>query len=366
MAPRFLEENFKENLNPHSYPPKCRSEQAILHLTDITNKPITKIPKQKPLLLWTNEPKLFKQKTQRKNKTTVKKIPTIHNIDLNDQHDPQLVSEYLPCIFPYIFQLEQSSPILPNFLLHSSITPAMRSILLDWLNDVQIMFKLLPETLYMATFMLDSFLQKERKKIPKEKLQLVGSACMFTAAKAEETQYPSVSDFVYISDGAFTARSVRAMERRILRSINFNLFRPPPITFLRRFSKAAEVNEEEKHVHMASYVVDTALLNYSLAHHPPSLLAASSLLLCLLLLNPSSSPSSCWSPTLKHYSRYSVDELEPVVNKLAEVMVGARYKDLKAVNEKYEAKERREVALMQVWKGERLHSLAKNSVDSEN
>ena len=101
----------------------------------------------------------------------------------------------------------------------------MRLILRNWFMDVQVLFKLLPETLYMAQFMLDSFIQKEVKNISKEKLQLVDSTCMFTGSKVEETNFPSVSDFVYISDGAFTARSVRAMERRILRSINFNLFR---------------------------------------------------------------------------------------------------------------------------------------------
>ena len=42
--------------------------------------------------------------------------------------------------------------------------PSMGSILPDWLIDVHVMFKLLPETLYMAQFLLDSSLQKEGKK----------------------------------------------------------------------------------------------------------------------------------------------------------------------------------------------------------
>jgi len=336
MAPRLKEESYKEN--PRTLvTTKCRSEQTIL-LADITNKTIAK------------------QKTLRKNKKTVKRIPIIEDLDLHDHHDPQLVTEYLPHILAYIRQLELSSPIGQNFLLHSPISGSMRSILLDWLVDVQVMFNLLPETLHMAQFMLDTFLQKEGKKVTKEKLQLVGAACMFTASKAEETNFPSVSDFVYISDNAFTTRQVIAMERRILRGINFNLFRPPPITFLRRFCKAGGVTD--LHHNMANYVMETALLKYELVHHPPSKLAAASLLLCLLLLNPSSTPPSCWSPTLQHHSGYTAGQLEPLVLNLANVMAAVKDGNLNAVTKKYEVNAYGKVSLMKEFGGDRLESLA--------
>jgi hypothetical protein len=66
---------------------------------------------------------------------------------------------------------------------------------------------------------------------------------MFVAAKYEEVYSPEVADFVYITDEAFTKQQILAMERHILETLNFELSRPLPINFLRRFSHLSEVSE---------------------------------------------------------------------------------------------------------------------------
>ena len=65
---------------------------------------------------------------------------------------------------------------------------------------------------------------------------------MLIASKYEEIYHPTVEDFVYITDYSYTAEEVRCTERLILRSIGYSLASPAPITFLRRFSKIAEVS----------------------------------------------------------------------------------------------------------------------------
>ncbi len=57
----------------------------------------------------------------------------------------------------------------------------MRAILIDWLVDVHLKFKLLPETLYLTVNMIDRYLDKE--VISRRKLQLVGIASMLIASK---------------------------------------------------------------------------------------------------------------------------------------------------------------------------------------
>ena len=44
--------------------------------------------------------------------------------------------------------------------------------------------------------------------VQRSKLQLVGAACMFIAAKYEEIYPPDVSEFVYITDDTYTKRQV--------------------------------------------------------------------------------------------------------------------------------------------------------------
>jgi cyclin A len=44
--------------------------------------------------------------------------------------------------------------------------------------------------------------------VQRSKLQLVGTACMFIAAKYEEIYPPDVAEFVYITDDTYNKRQV--------------------------------------------------------------------------------------------------------------------------------------------------------------
>lgn len=59
----------------------------------------------------------------------------------------------------------------------------MRTILVDWLIEVQENFELFHETLYLAVKLVDLFLQK--KEVKREYLQLVGATSMLIASKFE-------------------------------------------------------------------------------------------------------------------------------------------------------------------------------------
>jgi hypothetical protein len=49
--------------------------------------------------------------------------------------------------------------------------------------------------------------------VQRGKLQLVGIASLFIAAKYEEIFPPSIAEFVYITDNTYTADQVRATSR---------------------------------------------------------------------------------------------------------------------------------------------------------
>ena len=56
---------------------------------------------------------------------------------------------------------------------------------------------------------------------------------MFLVSKIEEVYAPAVSDFVYITDNAYTEAEIRHMELRIIRALNFDLCQPISLNFLR-------------------------------------------------------------------------------------------------------------------------------------
>ena len=90
----------------------------------------------------------------------------------------------------------------------------MRSILIDWLVEVHLKFKLMPETLYLTVNLIDRYLAK--RNVTRKRLQLVGVTAMLIASKYEEIWAPEVRDFVYISDKAYSREDILACEKTML------------------------------------------------------------------------------------------------------------------------------------------------------
>lgn len=70
------------------------------------------------------------------------------------------------------------------------INPKMRSILIDWILEVHHKFELMPETLYLTTYIIDRYLSLEG--VARRQLQLVGMCAMLIACKYEEIWAPEV------------------------------------------------------------------------------------------------------------------------------------------------------------------------------
>ena len=58
-------------------------------------------------------------------------------------------------MYEYLKQKEVDYTVTSNYLVGSRTTGKMRTVLLDWLVDVQQQFKLLPETLYLTISIID-------------------------------------------------------------------------------------------------------------------------------------------------------------------------------------------------------------------
>merc|ERR1719420_2732549 len=103
----------------------------------------------------------------------------------------------------------------------TDITGKMRMILIDWLIEVHMMYRLHPETLHLTVNLIDRYLSK--KQITRKRLQLVGVAAMFIASKFEEINPPELHDWVYITDNAYTKDDVLMMECTMLATLSFQI-----------------------------------------------------------------------------------------------------------------------------------------------
>lgn len=267
---------------------------------------------------------------------SVQMINLIENIDINDTDSVIMVPEYVNDIYSYLYNLEILFPIEFDCLKKQmEVTPRMRSVLLDWINEVSHQFHLIPETYQMTVGIIDRYLQAVPTTTRKN-LQLVGVTAIFIAAKYEELYPSDIGDFVYITDSTYNKSQILAMEKQILKSIDFQLCRPIPIIFLRRYSKAA--NAETEQYLCSKYILELVSIEYELAHYKPSEIAAAALYLSMQLFNKLDTPiEKIWTPTLQFYSRYNVDHLNPIVKKIAKIVHGAPQAKEKAVYKKFES-----------------------------
>lgn len=265
-----------------------------------------------------------------------KLLNLVENIDADDAENPILVSEYVNDIYSYLFTLETQMPIEPDHLRdQKQVVPKMRAVLIDWINEVHHQFHLVPETFHLCVAIIDRYLQAEKNTL-RQHLQLVGVTSLFIASKYEELFPPAIGDFVYITDDTYTKNQMLEMEMKIMKALDFNLARPLPIHFLRRFSKAA--GAEDSHHAMSKYFLEMVSVEYAMTSYRPSEIAAASLYLSLQLLNPQKTPlESIWNPTLEFYSRYSADHLEPISRQIATIARNASDAKLKAVYVKYKS-----------------------------
>lgn len=111
----------------------------------------------------------------------------------------------------------------------------MRSLLVDWMVEVQESFELNHETLYLAVKIVDTYLGKER--VTKDSLQLLGAAALLIACKYDERTPPLIDDFLFICDGAYKRNQLLKMEMTVFRSIDFDLAFPLSYRFLRRYAR---------------------------------------------------------------------------------------------------------------------------------
>ncbi|EPX75287.1 G1/S-specific B-type cyclin Cig2 [Schizosaccharomyces octosporus yFS286] len=195
--------------------------------------------------------------------------------------NPLMVEEYEPEIFSYMESLE--SKCLPSATYmdkQQELTWKMREILNEWLVEIHTNFCLMPETLFLAVNIVDRFLSLRACSLTK--FQLIGISALLIASKYEEVMCPSIQNFVYMTDGAFTAEDVCTAERYILRVLDYDLGFPSPLNLIRRISKCENYDVQTRT--LGKYLTEIYLFEHRLLQYRPSMIAASSMYLARRLL----------------------------------------------------------------------------------
>ena len=127
--------------------------------------------------------------TIKEDPTKVNKCPIPNGVTDFDREiwdDPIQVPEYAFEIFNYLKEREDEFQIEGYLQRQPHLTRWMRTLLVDWMVEVQESFEMNHETLYLAVKIVDIYLSKVQ--IEKEKLQLVGCAALFLSSKFDVSE----------------------------------------------------------------------------------------------------------------------------------------------------------------------------------
>eukprot|EP00546_Thalassionema_frauenfeldii_P009980 CAMPEP_0178922998 /NCGR_PEP_ID=MMETSP0786-20121207/16473_1 /TAXON_ID=186022 /ORGANISM="Thalassionema frauenfeldii, Strain CCMP 1798" /LENGTH=492 /DNA_ID=CAMNT_0020597441 /DNA_START=110 /DNA_END=1588 /DNA_ORIENTATION=- len=204
----------------------------------------------------------------------------ISDYDKNTQADTLEVSNYVTDIYQRLYYNELR--FQPDMYMEEQeeINSTMRAILIDWLVEVHMKFKLAPDTLYLCVNIIDRYCSV--MNVPRRKLQLVGVTALLLACKYEEIYPPEVRDCVYITDRAYTRQDVLDMEQDIVNALEFKLTVPTGFSFLVRYLFVLQASDLAKAA--ANYYMERTLQEYEFIVYRQSLVAAAAV--CLALNNP--------------------------------------------------------------------------------
>ena len=256
--------------------------------------------------------------------------------DSKDASDPLNCVDYVNDIYANFRRMESKCCADPSYMSkQQNVNQKMRAILIDWLIEVHLKFKLMPETMFLTVSLIDRFL--ERKQVARQKLQLVGVTAMLLASKYEEIYFPEVADFVYITDNAYTRDEILRMESVMLNVLQFNLTVPTANRFLNRFLKSTPGDSSTKM--LSSYLIERTLQELDMLKYAPSMIAASA-----LYISNDKMGRAPWPAVLEEYSDYKEDDLRDCVDDVLALVNNST--SLKSVKKKYSSSKFSRVAYL--------------------
>jgi len=230
------------------------------------------------------------------------------------------------------------------------LSARMRKILVQWMSEVAVEYRLSDATYHLSISLLDQLLSmgptaaewqlfednddggyvtddEEDQPwfmIQRKDFQAIGCACLWLAAKIEEVYPPRNERFVYIADYSFTADKLNHLETRICKLLQYRLQRVTPFHFVYVNLRASQACEAVACPHFLDhtvvkevtlYLLELSRASYVLSLRKPSLLAAAAMYLARATLgirapaDQAVEGNEFWTKSLEYYTRYSVKDL---------------------------------------------------------
>ncbi len=201
-------------------------------------------------------------------------------------------------------------------------TPHFRSVLLEWMFGTAKILKLHFPTFPHSVMLLDTYMSLTPNTTKDDTGNWQGIACMCMHLSTTLLEYytPEMSDWNYITDGAYTYDQFAKIREDIMIKLNGQLIRPAPIFFVDVDNEDFRENSwQGKDADTFSLLRLTCFAN-NLFEYPPSLICATVVYLL----------------TGKTNERYTLENMGEPCQKIVELVVGLTNSSNKDIKERAE------------------------------
>lgn len=209
----------------------------------------------------------------------------------------------------------ESKGLYIDYLERHSISSEYRSRMVNWMIEVTGSLESAPSAFFLSVSLMDKYFAYCEKSLPVSDLHLIGVTAIYIASKHEDVA-PLTLDVVYekLVHRKFSKENIRKMEKKVLRTLEFDIETPLSIEFLGALSYEGKVPEVVRRKAEGILVLLQFFYNRRLL---PSIEAVASLLVSAATLNLMNT-----LPEVVRASGFSFEEIMPVANSIYELIKG--------------------------------------------
>jgi len=265
-----------------------------------------------------------------------------YDFDKQQAKDPWSVSEFACDIVKYVRHREKFFKVHDYYAMQDGLTREDRAAIVDWLINIQELFHVDHEVLYMAVKLMDIFIcESPEHTVCRPDLQLIAAAAFFIASKYEEIRPPLLKDLLFVCKDAYSEQQLLQMEIKMLYTVGYDVGESLSYTFLRRYARVIKCKAYV--LTAARYYLEMSLHYLKFCLMSESKMAAASLLLALRVTE-----TGDWDPILEKYSSHKLSDVEALMFEINHMMhrFPVEYGTLKRARSKYSDKTFFQVAKM--------------------
>ena len=162
----------------------------------------------------------------------------------------ELISKY-GNYFLKTFDLKNIDTPPSDFMERHKITSSIRTKMVNWMLEVFHSFKSNEETIFCAVKIMDKYIWKAKDILKTKDIHLIGIVCMYLASKTYDAIPIQMSSLIHlIGHDSFDQKCIKEMERKIIKTINFDVMTPTTYEFIQFLLYDFYINNKESIVRL--------------------------------------------------------------------------------------------------------------------